>query len=92
MYFKSFMTFNNWWNANSTQRFLPFRSIGGEYKKLTPFFQRVGIVHHVSCPHTHQQNGSTKRKHHHIIEVSLSLLAHASTPLKFWDEAFSTAG
>jgi hypothetical protein len=30
---------------------------GGEYQKLAPFFQRVGISHHVSCPHTHMQNG-----------------------------------
>ena len=27
----------------------------------------------------------------HIVEVGLSLLAHASMPLKFWDEAFITA-
>jgi hypothetical protein len=50
----------------------------------------MGIDHHVSCPHTHQQNGSAKLKHRHIVEVGLSLLAHASVPLKFWDEAFST--
>jgi hypothetical protein len=45
----------------------------------------------VSCPHTHQQNGSAERKHHHIVETGLSLLAHASMPLKFWDEAFLAA-
>jgi hypothetical protein len=56
-----------------------------------PFFQRVGITHHVSCPHTHQQNSSVKRKHRHIVEMGLSLLAHAAMPLKFWDEVFSTA-
>jgi hypothetical protein len=27
---------------------------GGEYKKLTSFFERMGIAHHVSCLHTHQ--------------------------------------
>lgn len=64
---------------------------GGEYQKLNSFFQRIGIVHHVSCPHTHQQNGSAERKHRHIVEVGLTLLAHASMPLKFWDEAFVTA-
>jgi histone deacetylase 1/2 len=36
---------------------------GGEYEKLSPFFQKLGITHHVSCPHAHQQNGSTERKH-----------------------------
>jgi hypothetical protein len=45
----------------------------------------------VSFPHAHQQNGSAERKHRHIVEVGLSLLAHASMPLKFWDEAFLTA-
>jgi hypothetical protein len=56
---------------------------GEEYQKLTPFFQCVGITHHVSCPHTHQQNRSAERKHRHIIKVGLSLLAQAGMPLKF---------
>jgi histone deacetylase 1/2 len=64
---------------------------GGEYEKLNSFFQRVGIVHHVSCPHAHQQNGSAERKHRHIVEVGLALLANASMPLKYWDDAFITA-
>lgn len=41
--------------------------------------------------HAHQQNGSGKQKHHHIIEVGLSLLAQSSMPLNFWDETFITA-
>jgi histone deacetylase 1/2 len=57
---------------------------GGEYEKLHSFFQKVGITHHVSCPHAHQQNGSAERKHRHIVEVGLSLLAHASMPLKYF--------
>jgi histone deacetylase 1/2 len=65
--------------------------LGGEYEKLNGFFQKVGITHHVSCPHAHQQNGSAERKHRHIVEVGLSLLANVSMPLKFWDEAFLTA-
>jgi hypothetical protein len=34
---------------------------------------------------------STKWPCFHIVEVSLSLLARASMPLKFWDEAFAAA-
>jgi histone deacetylase 1/2 len=64
---------------------------GGEYEKLNFFFQEIGIAHRVSCPHAHQQNGAAKRKHRHIVEIGLALLAHASMPLKFWDEAFLTA-
>nr|ABF99203.1 retrotransposon protein, putative, Ty1-copia subclass [Oryza sativa Japonica Group] len=64
---------------------------GGEYQKLNSFFKQIGIAHQVSCPHTHQQNGAVERKHRHIVEIGLSLLAHASMPLKFWDEAFLAA-
>ena len=31
---------------------------GGEYRNLNSFFQKYGIIHHVACPHTHQQNGA----------------------------------
>jgi histone deacetylase 1/2 len=64
---------------------------GGEYEKLNSFFQEIGIAHRVSCPHAHQQNGAAERKHRHIVEVGLALLANASMPLKFLDEAFLTA-
>ena len=53
---------------------------GGEYIKLNAFFQQLGITHRVSCPHTHQQNGSAERKHRHIVETGVTLLAHASLP------------
>ena len=64
---------------------------GGEYEKLNSFFQRIGISHRVSCPHAHQQNGAAERKHRHIVEVGLALLANAAMPLKYWDQAFLTA-
>jgi histone deacetylase 1/2 len=35
---------------------------GGEYHKLHHYFQRTGISHRVSCPHTNQQNGIAERK------------------------------
>jgi hypothetical protein len=64
---------------------------GWEYQKLHhQFFLKFGIAHHVSCPHTHQQNGSVERKHRHIVETGLALLAHAGMPLKFWNETFTT--
>ena len=55
------------------------------------YFDNMGIEHHVSCPHTHQHNGSIDRKHRHIFETFLSLLAQAYMPVTFSDEAFSTA-
>ena len=64
---------------------------GGEYRSISKKFQNCGIVHRVSCPHTHQQNGSIERKHRHVVESGLALLSHAHTPLRFWDDAFQSA-
>jgi hypothetical protein len=64
---------------------------GGEYRTISAFFKNCGIVHRVSCPHTHQQQGSIERKHRHVVETGLSLLSHAHMPLCFWDDAFQTA-
>lgn len=63
---------------------------GGEFRALDHFLSQCGIIHRYSCPHSPQQNGNAERKIHHITELGLSVLAHASMPLKFWDEAFLT--
>lgn len=64
---------------------------GGEFRPITKFLAELGILHRVICPHTHHQNGVVERKHRHIVEAGLTLLAQASLPLKYWDHAFSTA-
>ncbi|XP_072094129.1 uncharacterized protein [Arachis hypogaea] len=53
--------------------------------------QAKGVVCRFSCPHVHQQNGTAKRKHRHVVEMGLTLLAGASIPTRFWGEAFTTA-
>jgi hypothetical protein len=73
----------------------PIKSVqtdwGGEYRSISTFFTNCGVVHRVSCPHTHQQQGCIERKHRHIVETGLSLLSHAHMPLRYWDDAFQTA-
>ena len=64
---------------------------GGEYRSLVPFLQNLGIHFRHPCPHTHQQNGKAERKHQHIAEMGLTLLAQAKLPLKFWWDSFATA-
>nr|KYP61147.1 Putative copper-transporting ATPase PAA1 [Cajanus cajan] len=39
---------------------------------------------------THHQNGVVERKHRHIFELGLTLLAQANLPMQFWDHAFMT--
>ena len=53
--------------------------------------QKLGIHHQSSCAYTPQQNGVMERKHRHIVENGLTLLAQASLPLKYWDEAYRTS-
>jgi len=54
-----------------------------EYLSLTSYLQECGINHRLSCPYTHEQNGSVERKHRHIVDMGLTLLSTASLPLKF---------
>lgn len=64
---------------------------GGEFQPLTSLLATQGIIHRLTCPHTHHQNGYVERKHRHVVETGLTLLAQASLTLKFWDHAFQAA-
>ncbi|KAM0072744.1 putative RNA-directed DNA polymerase [Helianthus debilis subsp. tardiflorus] len=64
---------------------------GGEFRKLSPFFLEHGIIHRLSCPHTSEQNGVVERRHRHVVETGLTLLAQSHVPQKFWHFAFGTA-
>jgi Reverse transcriptase (RNA-dependent DNA polymerase) len=61
---------------------------GAEYKPIITQFPQ--LIHQTTCPHTPQQNGLAETKHRHIVELSLATIAHASIPLKYWDEIFSS--
>lgn len=59
---------------------------------LSPNFSMIlELIHRFTCPHTSHQNGTVERKHRHVVESGLTLLAHASIPYKYWDHSFSTA-
>jgi hypothetical protein len=62
---------------------------GTEYKPLTKRFSQ--IIHQITCSYTPQQNRISERKHHHVIELSLAIMQHASLPHKLWDEFFTSA-
>lgn len=69
-----------------------FQTDGGtEFKPLTNFLASQGVVHRLTCPYTHHQNGSVERKHRHVVETGLTLLAHSHLPMQYWDYAFCTA-
>jgi hypothetical protein len=64
---------------------------GGEFRKLSPLFTQLGIIHRLSCPHTSEQNGTVERRHRHVVETGLTLLTQSGVPRKFWHFAFGTA-
>ncbi|KAI5345120.1 hypothetical protein L3X38_012997 [Prunus dulcis] len=66
---------------------------GGEYTShiFHNFLVTHGIDHRISYPRHPEQNGLAERKHRHIVDTGLTLLAHASMPLAYWAEAMHTA-
>lgn len=91
-YFKKIQEFQNLAERQFNRKILTMQTDwGDEYQSLNSFFNKIGIAHHVFCPCAHQQNGPAERKHRHIVEVGLSLLAHAAMPLKYWADAFISA-
>ena len=61
---------------------------GGEFRPFKPVLANLGIHFRHPCPHVHQQHGRAERKHQHIVELGLTLLAQAQLPFKFWFDAF----
>jgi hypothetical protein len=49
------------------------------------------ITHRISCPSTTQKNGLAKRKHRHVVEMGLAMLAQFGLSKEFWIESFLTA-
>lgn len=85
-------TFINWQQLVERQYDRKVKSVqtdgGREFYTLSSHFKSVGSNHRVSCPHTSAQNGLVERKHRHVVETGLSLLAHSSVPSILWDHAF----
>lgn len=44
-----------------------------------------------SCAYTPQQNGTTERKYHHLLELPRSIIFASHVPNSFWGEAVLTA-
>jgi dolichol kinase len=66
---------------------------GGEFlsNQFKILLESNGITHRISCPSTTQKNGLVKRKHHHVVEMGLAMLAQFGLSKEFWVESFLTA-
>lgn len=61
-----------------------------EFQALKSHLLNSSIIHHLSCPHTHEQNRLIKRCQYHIIETGLTLMANMSILQQYWDDSFIT--
>ncbi|KAF7842167.1 Retrovirus-related Pol polyprotein from transposon TNT 1-94 [Senna tora] len=72
--FEAFQLFKSQAELQLNTKLLAFQSdYGGEYRPFSAFLKTHGIQHRLSCPHTHQQNGSAERKHRHITKLAATL-------------------
>jgi hypothetical protein len=77
---------------NSSIHFLR-TDCGGEFTStaFNSYCAHSGIIHHLTCPHTPQQNGVAERKHRHLIQTTLALLSQSGLSLSHWSYALATA-
>ena len=64
---------------------------GCEFRSFSTYIAQSGIQFRHPCPYIHHQNDRIERKHRHVVDIGLTLLAQANLPLKFWWNAFHTA-
>lgn len=57
---------------------------GGEFTSniFRKYLAEKGIIHHMSCPATPQQNGLAECKHRYLTELALSMMFDSKTPFR----------
>ncbi len=65
---------------------------GGKYfsNEFSEYLKEHGIQRKYSCRYSPQQNGVTKRKNKHIVEITRATLNEKNLPNYFWAEVITT--
>lgn len=84
------MQFRNFVENQLDCKIKAFQSVGSlefDNSPLKRHFQDCGILFHMSCLGTPEQNGVAERKHRYLIEMSRTFLVAADMPGEFWVDA-----
>jgi hypothetical protein len=93
-FFQTFLSFQRMVENQFNSKIKNFQCDGGgefELQKCFTHLDKNGILKHVSCPGTPEQNSIAEQKHRHIVETGLTMLFHAQLPKNLWVDAFMTA-
>jgi transposase InsO family protein len=92
--FSQFVEFYNFVENQFDTKIKTFRSDNGtEFvnRNFLEFFKQRGILHQTTCVYTSEQNGVSKRKNRHLLEVTRVLLFQNNVPKIVWSDAVLTA-
>ena len=84
------MLFRSMVETQFSKRIKTFRSDNTlEYTQYAfqALLHSYGIVHHLTCPGTSQQNGRVERKLRHTVDTIRAFLLSAKVPTPFWGKA-----
>jgi len=59
-------------------------------KKISGFYEKLGIFHNFYAPRTPQQNEVVERKNMSLEELARTILSESSLPKYFWADVVST--
>ncbi len=91
------LVFKQWCAFVHNQYALSIKTIrsdrGGEFMstEMQEYLKEKGIIHELSTPYIHQQNGKVERMNRTLWEKSEAIRLHASCPNSWWNFAIETA-
>lgn len=92
--FEKFKLFESFAFTQTKNKIKAVRSDNGtEYvcKQFSSYLEEKGIIHELSSPYIHEQNGTVEREIRTLVNIARSMLLSKNVRCELWTEAVSTA-